>query len=127
MNVERPLRLAQAVLGLDRIVYAHYAVTHRCCLRCRSCAIWKRGDADAELSLDQIRELTRVLARLGCLQISLSGGEPTLRADLPEIVRAFQAAGIRTRVLTRPRRTEPLALTAPRTALLAAVAQTAPA
>ena len=84
----------------DRPIYAHYAVTHRCNLRCRSCTIWKNGSAASELTVDAARQLAAVLARLGCIQVSLGGGEPTMRPDLPGIVQAFQSVGIRPRVLT---------------------------
>jgi MoaA/NifB/PqqE/SkfB family radical SAM enzyme len=82
-----------------RPVYVHYAVTSRCNLRCRSCVIWQRETAN-ELTLDDVDELAALLVDLGCVQVSLGGGEPALRDDLPGIVKAFQSRGIRTRVLT---------------------------
>lgn len=42
-----------------------------------------------EQSLDQIHEGSRKLASLGTLLISIAGGEPMLRPDLPDIVRAI--------------------------------------
>jgi len=86
-------------MGRDRPVYVHYAVTSRCNLRCRTCEIWRR-EPENELPLAEVEELAEVLAGLGCVQVSLGGGEPALREDLPQIVRAFLSRGIRTRVLT---------------------------
>lgn len=53
-----------------------------------------------ELTTGEVRELANVLSRLGCVQVSLGGGEPILREDLPEVVSTLQNTGIRTRVLT---------------------------
>lgn len=81
-------------------VYAHYGVTHRCNLQCRMCGLWKIGDRGAELTLPQIRQVARNLRRLGTTAISLGGGEPFLRPDLPEILQAFAGQGLEVRVLT---------------------------
>ncbi len=94
-----PLRFLRALLGRDRPAYIHYAVTTKCNLRCRMCEIWKRKAKD-ELGLDQIEELAAVLAEVGCVQVSLGGGEPALREDLPDIVEILMARGLKTRVLT---------------------------
>ncbi len=83
----------------DRPVYVHWAVTSRCNLRCRSCTIWERDSAD-EICGDDVAALADVLAEIGCLQVSLGGGEPALRDDLVEIVSTLLERGIRTRVLT---------------------------
>ena len=94
-----PFRFLRALLGRDRPVYIHWAVTTKCNLRCRMCEIWKR-EAKDELGLDQIEELAAILAEVGCVQVSLGGGEPALREDLPEIVEILMASGLKTRVLT---------------------------
>jgi len=63
------------------------------------CEIWKR-EAKDELGLDQIEELAAVLAEVGCVQVSLGGGEPAMREDLAEIVEILLAHGLKPRVLT---------------------------
>ena len=83
----------------DRPVYVHWAVTSRCNLRCRSCTIWERDSSD-EIRGDDVTALADVLAEIGCIQVSLGGGEPALRDDLVEIVSSLLHRGIRTRVLT---------------------------
>jgi MoaA/NifB/PqqE/SkfB family radical SAM enzyme len=45
------------------------------------------------LTLDQIRILSEAFAAAGVLSIKLSGGEPTVRPDLPDIIAAVNAAG----------------------------------
>ncbi len=57
------------------------AVTYRCNSRCRMCSIWQIKNHDQELSASDINNLPA-----GLKSINLSGGEPFLRVDLPEIV-----------------------------------------
>lgn len=94
------IRFLRALALRDRPVYVHFAVTNRCNLRCRSCVIWERGKTMPELGLGEIQRLARVVADLGCAQVSLGGGEPAMREDLPDIVAAFQRHHIRVRVLS---------------------------
>ena len=69
---------------------ANFAVTYRCDGRCTTCNIWKSPPGE-ELTLDEIRgffQENRVLFR-EVKSIQLTGGEPYLRDDLPEIVEAI--------------------------------------
>jgi MoaA/NifB/PqqE/SkfB family radical SAM enzyme len=76
-------------------------VTNRCSLRCGHCFYLEqieRGVVD-EPSLDTVRELTQELGPL--LWLSVGGGEPFLRDDLPELVGWVQRH-CRPKVLTIP-------------------------
>ena len=69
---------------------ANFAVTYRCDGRCTTCNIWKSPPGD-ELTLDEIRgffQENRGLFR-EVESIQLTGGEPFLRDDLPEIIEAI--------------------------------------
>jgi MoaA/NifB/PqqE/SkfB family radical SAM enzyme len=94
------IRAAGTVCGRRRPIYAHYGVTHRCNMRCRMCAVWQSGDAARELTPEQVQPLAAELRRAGVLTVALGGGEPFVRADLPELVEAFSRRGIAVRVLT---------------------------
>lgn len=63
-------------------------VTARCNARCGTCFYWKEMEnAPAELSVDEIRRISKPIGKLPTLLFS--GGEPTLRKDLPEIAEIF--------------------------------------
>jgi MoaA/NifB/PqqE/SkfB family radical SAM enzyme len=65
------------------------SVTRRCDSRCSTCGIWCSDDDPAgELSTDQWRSMFRSIGRGSVYFLNVSGGEPTLREDLPDIVRA---------------------------------------
>jgi MoaA/NifB/PqqE/SkfB family radical SAM enzyme len=68
--------------------YLIYFVTGRCNARCAMCFYWEEMDnAAPDLSLDEVR---RIADKLGPLEtLLLSGGEPTLRNDLPALVETF--------------------------------------
>ena len=68
-------------------------VTSRCNLNCRYCFADSREKADP--SLAQIGEWLDQLAVPGKTLVQLSGGEPTVRDDLPQIVARAKAAGCR--------------------------------
>jgi uncharacterized radical SAM superfamily Fe-S cluster-containing enzyme len=68
-------------------------VTNRCNLECRFC--FADGGGPDQPSLSQIRLWLHQLAVPGKTLVQLSGGEPTLRDDLPEIVAAAKEAGCR--------------------------------
>ncbi|MGD9949890.1 MAG: radical SAM (seleno)protein TrsS [Desulfobulbus sp.] len=72
-------------------------ITNRCNLRCPVCfadAGEGEAQADVEPSLEQIGVLyDRVLAGSGPSNIQLSGGEPTMREDLAEIIRLGRSKG----------------------------------
>jgi uncharacterized radical SAM superfamily Fe-S cluster-containing enzyme len=62
-------------------------VTNRCNLSCRFCFADAQAGGESDLSLETIRKMyQRVMATSGGCNIQLSGGEPTLRDDLPEII-----------------------------------------
>jgi MoaA/NifB/PqqE/SkfB family radical SAM enzyme len=65
-----------------------YHVTRKCNARCLSCFSWQRTQIDTpELSMDEIRKISSSMPRFPWLL--LSGGEPFLRDELPEIISIF--------------------------------------
>ena len=88
----RCLRLARNLL-LKQMLNCNLQVTYRCNFKCRICDFWKPSyDKTHELSLDDIRLIGAKLNKLGTLIISLAGGEPLMREDLPEIITILNRA-----------------------------------
>lgn len=76
-------------------------LTHRCPLRCPYCSNpMELTRASAELTTTEWARVFAEAARLGCLQVHLSGGEPTARRDIVEITAAAHAAGLYTNLIT---------------------------
>jgi pyrroloquinoline quinone biosynthesis protein E len=76
-------------------------LTHRCPLRCPYCSNpLELARAAAELDTATWARVFGEAAALGVLQVHLSGGEPTARRDLPELVRHAAGAGLYTNLIT---------------------------
>lgn len=79
------------------------AVTDRCNYRCVYCRTGTASGGYSELPLADYAHMVRLLVGLGVEKIRLTGGEPLLREDLPELIRnvramrrAFDDAGLPT-------------------------------
>lgn len=94
-------------MSLDRfgrnINYLRISLTDRCNLRCVYCMpedMTFRPRAEL-LQDDEILRLVRIFAELGFHKFRLTGGEPTVRANVVDIVRGIsQTPGVRTVVMT---------------------------
>lgn len=65
-------------------------VTNRCNMRCSFCGFWPNGVAPKlELTVADYQRIAGELAQIGTFLVSVEGGEPLLRPDIIEIVRAF--------------------------------------
>ncbi|HUQ98532.1 MAG TPA: GTP 3',8-cyclase MoaA [Gemmatimonadaceae bacterium] len=75
------------------IEYLRISVTDRCNLRCRYCmpAAGLEWLPKTEiLSYEEVATVVRELAQLGLRRIRITGGEPTLRADLDRLIRMLR-------------------------------------
>src|SRR5512136_578331 len=81
-----------------RIRYLRVSLTDHCNFKCTYCSPAEEEDPEGVLSLAELGRLFRLFAPLGVRRIRLTGGEPTLRRDLVEIVAA--ARGIEEVALT---------------------------
>ena len=76
-------------------------LTHRCPLRCPYCSNpLELTRASGELTTAEWTDVFAQAAELGCLQAHLSGGEPTARRDIVDIVAAAHTAGLYTNLIT---------------------------
>lgn len=86
--LHKKLQLARAwIRGAP--VWCAWQVNYRCNFHCQFCNYWMDPAGDLpELTIDQFAAGARKLDRLGSLLISLAGGEPLIRPDIVDIVRA---------------------------------------
>ncbi|NHW22769.1 MAG: radical SAM protein [Archaeoglobales archaeon] len=74
-------------------------VTNRCDFACWYCFFYaERSGYVFEPSIEQIRSMVRIaknLKPIGCNGVQLTGGEPALRDDLIEIIKAVKSEGIK--------------------------------
>ncbi len=76
-------------------------LTHRCPLQCAYCSNpTELLKANRELDTEAWLALFDEAADLGVLQIHLSGGEPTLRRDLEQLVAGLSRRGVYTNLIT---------------------------
>src|SRR3712207_3661621 len=71
------------------ISYLRVSVTERCNFRCVYCMPAEGvplAPKDEILTFEEVARVVRVGAGLGLSKVRLTGGEPTVRADLPTLV-----------------------------------------
>lgn len=93
-------------LGYNSLpVISEIAVTYRCNLRCRFCYAGCGNGCGAprrgEMSIDQIRTILHTIYHEAqAPTVSFTGGEPLLRADLPEMVSYAKSLGFRVNLIS---------------------------
>jgi pyrroloquinoline quinone biosynthesis protein E len=75
-------------------------ITYQCPLHCPYCSNPTRAQNNQELTTNEWARVMREAAELGVLQIGLSGGEPLVRRDLADLVRAAREANLYTNLIT---------------------------
>lgn len=84
------LRSAFRFFLLDKFrpSYLIFFVTNKCEAHCRHCFYWKEINRETrELSIKEVDEFARKLGPM--VQITITGGSPELRPDLPGIISSF--------------------------------------
>ena len=102
--LDTPACPANCGLCIDHLSHtglSNIDVTNRCDLTCWYCFFYVRKGLEGafvyEPSLDQIREMARSLKAerpVAGNSVQITGGEPTLRPDLPQIVRILKEEGV---------------------------------
>jgi len=95
-------QLVTTLLHPHSLSYCIFFVTARCNYRCKMCFYWKEIDdaeVSKELSLEEIQKIAENMPHL--FDLNLTGGEPFLREDLADVVRAFYERS-RLRFITIP-------------------------
>ena len=99
LNVLEQQRSKADAFGIPLAVLAE--LTHRCPLQCPYCSNPIELDrARSELTTEEWKKVLSELAELGVLQVHFSGGEPTARKDLVELVKHANDVGLYTNLIT---------------------------
>jgi MoaA/NifB/PqqE/SkfB family radical SAM enzyme len=77
-------RSGRAPLDLDTLIFF---VTSRCNSKCRTCFYWEELNANDDLTFAEIERVSASMPRFR--EIWLSGGEPTLREELVDVLALF--------------------------------------
>jgi radical S-adenosyl methionine domain-containing protein 2 len=88
-----------AVAPAPRPIAVNFHVNKACDSRCRFCFA-TFGDVTGQASTDVALAVIDALADAGCEKLNFAGGEPTLRRDLPQLVRRSKERGLVTSVVT---------------------------
>jgi len=83
---------------LERLPLVTLYLSERCNSRCITCDYWRHGIAD--MSLESVRRLLPDLARLGTQVALISGGEPLLNPEWPQIAELLHRQGLKLWLLT---------------------------
>lgn len=88
----------------QRPILSEIAITYRCNLKCKFCYAGcncTRSKDEQELSTEQIKHLLDVIWKDAEVpSVSFTGGEPTLREDLPELIAHARKVGLRVNLIT---------------------------
>jgi MoaA/NifB/PqqE/SkfB family radical SAM enzyme len=82
-----------------RPLYVKIKLLYGCNLRCGMCNHW-RDARPRQLTTERLTAILAELGKMGCRKVHFTGGEPSLRPDLEDLVAAATAAGIRPTLTT---------------------------
>ena len=88
----------RTLAGRRSILQVH--PTRRCNLRCAHCYSSSGPELRTELGVEQLTRAVHDAAALGYGQLSVSGGEPFLYGELPQLLRSAREAGMGTTAVT---------------------------
>lgn len=93
-----------AAICISKPISAGCLVTRRCDLRCSFCYGDDESLPKEEMTVKEWAGVFRHLRQLGLMRVDLSGGEPTIRPDLPQIAQAALDEGLNVVISTNGRR-----------------------
>ncbi len=79
--------IGQILAGRKPLKLVIFFVTSLCNAKCRTCFYWQELNQRGDLTWEEIKQLSSTMPRF--TDLWLSGGEPMLRRELPEILHLF--------------------------------------
>jgi MoaA/NifB/PqqE/SkfB family radical SAM enzyme len=80
-------KLIEIIRPSKKLYTVIFFVTSRCNALCRTCFYWQELNQKGDLTFDEIKRLSETMPPFH--DLLLSGGEPSLRNELPQIVNLF--------------------------------------
>jgi len=80
------------------LIKVGHRITHKCNYECSYCSVW--NDKIKELDTEQILRLVDEIADMGCVAYAVTGGEPLVRKDLPQILKRIKERGMLAKLVT---------------------------
>ena len=105
-NLEQKFNFAKSFIFKKSPLYVQFYITARCNLACEQCNIIYSDAKHQEMHIEQIQKVAKNLKKIGVNIVLLIGGEPFIRKDIHEIVRAFTDQNIHVRMQTNGIATE---------------------
>ena len=99
-NIKQKINLAKNVITKSAPIYVQFYITARCNLACEQCNIIYADAKHQEMNIEQINQVAENLKKIGVGIVLLIGGEPFVRKDISEIVKAFTSRNIHVRMQT---------------------------
>lgn len=99
-NLEQKFNFAKSFVFKKSPLYVQFYITARCNLACEQCNIIYSDAKHHEMNIGQINNVAENLKKIGVNIVLLIGGEPFVRKDIHEIVKAFTSRNIHVRMQT---------------------------
>ena len=80
--------------------YIQFYINGRCNLKCKQCNIVETNSKLKELTLLEVEEVAKNISKIGGGIVLLTGGEPFMKKDLPDIVGIFSKYKLNVRLQT---------------------------
>ena len=100
INVKTAKTFLKGVITKNSPMYVQFAISKGCNLKCQMCSAVESRKHEKELGLPEIEKLASILDKMGVTMIILTGGEPFLRKDIVEVIKAFSKHRIGVRLQT---------------------------
>jgi cyclic pyranopterin phosphate synthase len=72
-----------------KVTSLRVSITNRCNLKCLYCHNEGEVDSGKEITIEEMARLARIISKYGVDKIKFSGGEPLVRVDFEEMLRAL--------------------------------------
>ena len=90
INTKTALTFLKGVVTKKAPMYVQFALAKGCNIKCLMCSVVENRTHEKELNLLEIDTLAHNLDKMGVSMIILTGGEPFLRKDLPDVIKIFR-------------------------------------